>query len=486
MLKILHIIDTLSSAGPTRSLIAAAKYATQLGIVQQHRAIVLQFTVYPLALILAKQAGIVVLRQPDREILLQEISQADIVQVHFWNNPQLYDLLRDDLPPMRLLVWLMVLGDMPPQIVTPALVEYADFVLATSPCTLNLPIFETLSTAQQERKIDVVYGIADWDRLANLQARAHPTFNVGYIGTVNFAKMHPHYISMSAAIAVPDVRFIVCGGGIQSILQQQALDLGATEKFEFRGYVENIKTVLETLDVFGYPLCADTYGTSEKSLQEAMYAGIPPVVFPYGGVKDLVKHQHTGLIVATEAEYQQAIEYLYHHPDFRLELGQNAAEYARKVFDGHQATQKLDRIYARMMEFPKRQRSWKDSLTQPTPAALFVQTLGTSAPQFHLSMTAIDDNVLLAADTKISESSALLTGGEGGIIHYRNSYPQDGYLRLWSGLVLQHQCKYAAAAIEFAAAIERGVTRWHVHWYLAQSAVQIQDATMAQTAPVKP
>lgn len=79
----------------------------------------------------------------------------------------------------------------------------------------------------------MVYGIADWERLANLQARSHQNFNVGYIGTVNFAKMHPRYIPMSAAITVPDIRFVVCGGGIQLTLQQQALDLGLPKNLTF-------------------------------------------------------------------------------------------------------------------------------------------------------------------------------------------------------------------------------------------------------------
>jgi len=54
-----------------------------------------------------------------------------------------------------------------------------------------------------------------------------------------------------------------------------------------------IKPVIETFDVYGYPLCADTYASGELNLQEVMYAGVPPVVFPYGGVKGLVEHDRT-------------------------------------------------------------------------------------------------------------------------------------------------------------------------------------------------
>lgn len=117
-----------------------------------------------------------------------------------------------------------------------------------------------------------------------------------------------------------------------------------------------------------------------KSLQEAMFAGVPPVVFPYGGIKGLVEHEQTGLVVDSEADYQQAIKYLYHHPEIRLKLGKNASNYACQAFDSQNAVQKLHQVYDRMMKLNKRQRTWKDSVTfaqRTTPAARFVQALGS-------------------------------------------------------------------------------------------------------------
>lgn len=486
MLKVLHILERLTSGGPTRSMIAGVKYSSQLGIAQQHRVITLQPTVYPMSLILAKQAGMTVLRQPDRNTILCEIENADIVHVHFWNNPEIYKLLRSELPAMRLLLWFTIIGDEPPQIITKQLVDYSDFALTTSPFTLKLNVFQELPVPVKTKKTGVVYGIADFSRLTNLQFHSHDAFNVGYIGTVNFAKMHPNYVPMSAQIDIPNVRFIVCGGGIQKELQKKAQQLGVAERFDFRGYVENIKSIIETLDVFGYPLCQDTYAASESSLQEAMYAGVPSVVFPYGGVKCLIENNETGLIVNSELEYKQAIEYLYHHPQERVRLGHNAREYAQRMFGSENAAKKLHLIYERIMELPKHQRAWgillrASSLEEPvsvqdltgqskklSPAELFIQSLGDKAPQFSVSMNSQNIEELLAADQKIASSSMLLSGGEGGIIQYRNYYPSDGYLRLWSGLVMQQQGQNAKAVHEFQAAIKLGCNHCRVNWYLAQ------------------
>ncbi|BAQ65146.1 glycosyl transferase [Geminocystis sp. NIES-3709] len=447
-------------------MIASVKYELQQNIIQQHVIITLQSEVYPLTLIQAKQVGINVIRKPDRKTLIEEIEKADIVQVHFWNNPTIYEFLRLELPPIRLLLWFHIIGDRPPQIITEDLVNYSDFTLTTSPYSLKLTVFQN-----NNDKTDIVYGITDWERLSNLQPQPHDTFNVGYIGTVNFAKMHPNYISMSASVSIPHVKFIVCGGGIEKQLQNEVEQLGIANKFEFRGYVEKIKSILEILDVFGYPLCEDTYATSEKSLQEAMYAGIPPVVFPYGGVKCLVEHNQTGLIVNSETEYKEAIEYLYHHPEERLKLGNNARQYAHENFNSEYWTKKLNTIYDKMMESPKNKRLWQNlAKFTDTPAELFIQSLGESAPQFKISMSDIDTEELLIADRKIAQSSVLLSGGEGGIFQYRNYYPDDRYLRLWSGLVLQNQNRHSSAVSEFQASIKLGFNHWRIYEYLNQSA----------------
>lgn len=475
MIRILHIIDTISGAGPTRSLISLARYASKNGLNQQHKVIALKKEAYPISLLLAKQAGIDLLRNPDEETIREEMIEADIVQLHYWNNPTIAEFLRSDWPSMRMLIWFKVFGKYQPQVITKDLLDYSDFALATSPDTLNLPV---LKEKVSEGSADYVYGIADWSRLKNLEKRAHESFNVGYVGTVNFTKMHPNYVEMSTGVSIPNVQFIVCGGGIEDQLEEKAAALNATEKFDFRGYVENIRSVLEVLDVFGYPLCEDTYATSEKSIQEAMYAGVPPVVFPHGGCRDLVQHEKTGLIVHNEREYREAIEFLYHNPDFRKELGQHAAKYAREAFDSEKAVQKMHRIYEKMMDQPKRKRQWKRKASSPSyqsPSEIFMENLGDRGDSFMISRSSTDSDEMLLAESKIAKASPLLVEGEGGINQYRNQYAEDAWFRLWSGLCLQEKGEHEKAINDFNSAIHLGFTPWRIHWYIAKSAKYLND-----------
>ncbi|MCW5983231.1 MAG: glycosyltransferase [Bryobacteraceae bacterium] len=459
MAKILHILDRLSGGGPARSLIALAEVQGRLGMPHRHRAVTLLPDAYPYALILAKRAGIHVLRGPDPSALRKEIAGADIVQVHFWNNPYFYEFLRSAWPAMRLLLWSKILGDKPPQVITNLLANYVDFIAVTSPDTLDLPVLEP---AVRQSSAAVVPGIADFERLSAFEPRPHDTFNVGYIGTVNRGKIHPNYVAMSEGIDIPNVRFVLCGAAEEE-LRRAAATLAPDGRFEFRGFVENIKPVLETLDVFGYPLCEDTYATSEKSLQEAMYAGVPPVVFPHGGIRRLVRHGETGLVVHSEAEYREAIQSLYHNPAERRRLGANARAYARRHFSPEEAGRQFDRIYARLMEEPKRERRWEGAGPEESPARRFAESLGGAAAQFPASLSGSDSE----AERLIAASSPLLAMGEGGVFHYRAHYPNDPCLRFWSGLILLAQRRFPNAEQELRAAIALGTDPTRVAGYLS-------------------
>ncbi len=497
-IKILHIIQGFYSGGSGRALIATAKNSFQLG--RFHHRIVSLAPASPTAIELAKEAGLSVVNTPERETLLSEIENADIVHLHFWNNPQMYEFLRSPLPAMRLLIWFHIAGDKPPQILTPELVDFSDFALACSPYTYEHRVFQNLPAEVRVKKTGMVYGAADFERVSDVQPRAHNTFNVGYIGHISFSKMHPNYVRMSAQIDIPNVRFIVCGGGINDYLNQQAQQLGVAERFDFHGYVEDIKPVIGLLDVYGYPLCEDTYAASELNLQEVMYAGVPPVVFPYGGVKRLVIDSYTGLIVHSELEYKQAIEYLYHHPEERARLGHNAREYAKQIFGAKNAAKQLNPIYDRLMKLPKREREWgmlssvslldqpvtlQDLMGEPEPLAgaqAFIQSLGDTAPQFTVSLTSLDIDELSVAEHEIAASSTLLTMGEGGLFQYQGYYPDDGYLRLWSGLVKHQRGQPAEAIAEFTTAINLGCNHWRVSWYIAQILERVKGILSAREA----
>ncbi len=461
MVRILHIIDKLSGAGPTRAIISLAKIQRELGLPYKHTAVTLNREAYPYARILAKQAGLEVILGPEEAAVWELAAAADIVQLHFWNTPQLYDLLRGPWPACRLLIWLHIDGEHAPQVVTQPLLDFADCLAATSPLTLASPQMDTI---WQAGCTAVIEPPDDFERLVGFEARAHDSFNIGYIGTVNFGKLHPDFAALCAAVDVPGARFILCGGE-NDRLRQQVTELGIAERFEFKGFVENIRTELERFDVFGYPLRTDTYATAEKSLREAMFAGIPPVVFPHGGIKHLVIDGQTGFVVHSDAAYAAAITELYHNPAKRRMLGENAQAYAREHFTPQKPARQFDEQYQKMMKRPKRERRWSGVSREAPGAARFVEAMGDAAPQFAQSMRGPDSQ----AEAEIGDASPLLSGGEGGFIQYRNQYPNDPFLRFWAGLFLLYQGRREQAALELQAAVALGLDREQAAPYLRQA-----------------
>jgi glycosyltransferase involved in cell wall biosynthesis len=459
MSRILHVLDRLTGAGPTRSLIATAQQSVRSGG-HEHVVVTLRREAYPLAVARARAAGLIVRRALDRETLAREIADADIVQLHFWNSPDHYGFLRAAWPAHRLLVRVAIAGTRAPQVLIPALLDHADFTVVTAAVSLNLPAVRCTAATG---RVELIEPVGDFDRLAGCQPVPHEGFLVGYVGTLNFAKMHPRFVSMCAGVRVPGARFVVCGaGGAEEDLAREARALGVADRFELRGFVEEVGSILETLDVFGYPLCEETYATGEKSVQEAMYVGVPPVVFPHGGLRDLVQDGVTGLVVETEDEYCRAVEYLYRHPEARVSLGRNARAWVREHRSDAAAARRLERLYARLMDEPKRSRIWPGLPADASPAEHFVEAMGDAAPQFAATLGATDRE----AERAIGQAASALAHGEGGVVHYRNAYPEDPHLRFWTGLVLRGHGRDEEARREFDLACSLGLTPARVAPYL--------------------
>src|SRR5262245_60618756 len=97
--RVLHIIQRLSLGGAGRALIAGAKFSAQLGPFR-HKVISL-LGPDRRAMRLAQEGGVSVLARLSPAELHDELAAADIVHFHFWNSPQLTELLEADWPPMR-------------------------------------------------------------------------------------------------------------------------------------------------------------------------------------------------------------------------------------------------------------------------------------------------------------------------------------------------------------------------------------------------
>ncbi len=91
MLKILHIIPRLSNAGPTRTLLVIIQSLKRINPTITHSIISLDKNVHPFVALRVKKAGINIIKTENLDTTKKEIEKADIVQIHFWNNPLMYE-----------------------------------------------------------------------------------------------------------------------------------------------------------------------------------------------------------------------------------------------------------------------------------------------------------------------------------------------------------------------------------------------------------
>jgi len=467
-MNLLHVIPRFIGGGPERHLLAlaAAWHKTDVGIRQ--KVVVLDPPVSAPLLIKARRLGVEILINPDLAAIHDAVTAADAVDINFWNHPRLFDLLRQELPASRWVITSAVAGTSLPQVLTAAVGGIPDRLVLSTDASL------TTAAVHEARlrgcAIESIPALADMSRLEGFRPRPHEGIRVGYLGQVEPTKMHPRFADLCLAVGDRNVRFEVFGGGSwHEALQKRFDSAAASDRVRFHGQIEDIRWAFEEMDIFGYPLAPDTFATSEKTIQEAMWAGIPPVVLAGNGSTPLVDHEQTGLVCQSEADYPAAIRRLAGDDALRRRLGDAARDHARNHFDPDRNAARFGGIFLSVSESPPRS-------PLPLPgrdtagSQRFLESLGPQGHAFSVSLAGGQDAIaaeLAAADDLIRQSSAVLANGEGGIVHYRHAYPEDPHLRLWCGLTSLHAGNNASAERDFRSAVELGLPAARVQNHLA-------------------
>jgi glycosyltransferase involved in cell wall biosynthesis len=359
---------------------------------------------------------------PDRSTLAELIEASDIVQLEWWGHPaSIAALCSGSLPAMRLLVWCHVSGIHTP-IIPARLIESSHRCIFTSPCSYEAAeVIQLIPTIKS--KMDVIHSAGGFDGFEMHERKWDDPIAAGYLGSLNFAKLHPRYVEFLTEVDIPgfSVRMI---GDItnRDILENQCRNALKPNMLEFRGYTTDVASELAAINVFPYLLNPQHYGTTENALLEAMAMGVVPIVLDNPAERCLVTDKITGLVVRNRQEFADAVNWLVRNPEERLKIGNQAALSVRERFAVSKMKEAFNHHYSAVSTVDKNEISF-DNIFGKTPAEWFLAS--QRHPEFFKEKeykSAIDELTL----------PGLLERSKGSVFHYHNNFHKDKRLARWA------------------------------------------------------
>ena len=280
---------------------------------------------------------------------------------------------------------------------------------------------------------------------------------------------------MSSAANIPSVNFLLCGDDHNGALQAEAQKYDAG-KFKFMGFTENVKGILEILDVFGYPLNATHFGSGEQAIIEAMYAGLPVVAFSNPPEQEIISHNETGILINNEQGYTEALNALYRDPVERARLGKNAQRHVKERLSPLKCFQELETVYSEVMNLKKKPRTFNavnmdfDVASRDLGARLFIESLGSQGREFIQSYKNREDGLNDTINDAIAEvEPAIKARTKGGLFQYLYFFPDDAFLNFWAGLFYQRDGNHQDARKYFLEASRINPQNKNFQFYLQRS-----------------
>jgi len=298
--------------------------------------------------------------------------EVDIVQFEFWNHPRMFECLaRADFPPMRTLFWSHVSGMSRPLIPPGLITESGRFVFTTG-ASMSIASIATLDEIGRKKIAVINSGFGFADAPPRSARRRKP--GVVYLGTVNFAKMHPGFFDAIDALIDNDVQVSVWGEVDRAgAVVTRAQAMRHPERVNFMGQASDAAAALADADIFLYPLQRDHYGTAENALIEAMSLGSTALVLDNPPEMAIIRDAETGFIATSIEELGSLLQTLLLLPDLRERISCNAVRHIAQTRTPEISTQDFMIQWLGLLAEPARQCDFKEAIGE-SPAEWYLST----------------------------------------------------------------------------------------------------------------
>ena len=213
------------------------------------------------------------------------------------------------------------------------------------------------------RKSRLVYDGIDVDRFS--PASEQPAgMKVGFLGRITEEKGLLTLVECAGAVVteVPDVRFLVGGepftradASYLNDVKARIAALGLEDRFEFSGYVDDIRTLLAKVKVLALPSKNEGLGLA---VLEAMAMGKPVVSFDIGGPRETITHGITGILIPPGdiGGFAGALASLLGDGDLARRMGEKGRERVVSDFSSRTTARRLEQVYPEVSPRPSPRR----------------------------------------------------------------------------------------------------------------------------------
>ena len=147
----------------------------------------------------------------------------------------------------------------------------------------------------------------------------------------------------------PEARLWFLGvGPLEQDLRRLSTALGLDDRVSFLGFVEDVPGILPLIDIQVHP--SHNEGVA-LAVSGGMAAGLPIVASDVGGLREVLKHGTTGLLVppGDNRGFTQAVIDLIERPDQARRLGEAARRFIENEYSLAQAVGEVERTYGEVL-----------------------------------------------------------------------------------------------------------------------------------------
>ncbi len=147
-----------------------------------------------------------------------------------------------------------------------------------------------------------------------------------------------------------NVNLALAGTGPQrQQLESRVAVLGLRQRVHWLGQLPDLRPFLRACNVYAQPSRREAFGLA---VAEAAVMGLPIVATKVGGLRDLIHHEQTGLLVQPDQprELADAVQQFLEDPDHARALGLAARTYVAEHFNVRASVANIAYIYQRLLE----------------------------------------------------------------------------------------------------------------------------------------